>query len=331
MEKDIETENEIGNNNSTLTKTDNNTESATKDELDYIEKNDSSNAPSKFSDLSKEEKQRLIQEFQEKLKNNPSSFNNMYNYRPSYLEEFKNNIKHSNYDFNFRLNCFLNYIKSKKADNSSILIKNELIDLNYSYTETKTEPNVNNKSEKEAETISFELFKSLSESKTNEESQISNETPNNSLPLIVDLLGYIDRSDYSVGPIDKERLTLQLSKLKNLGTLIIFADLSTIISFEEYFKEKFSKEPMTNYLIKSVVISKVPILSLISIQKFELKTNVDFSNFKIHFAEFIALPSSLPKINKIHDLSFTEYTRAHTYRYQLEQVSPLMKRVSRFS
>lgn len=318
MERDIETDD---NNNIVQNSTNNQTTITSNDELDYIEKDETSNIPSKFSELSKEEKQKLIQEFQDKLKSNPSSFNNLYNYRPSYLDEFRNNIKSSKYDFNYRVNCFLNYIKAKKADHTSILIKNELLDLTY---EEPKDSQINSTSDSNT----YEVFKSLLESKSYEENEISSETASNSLPLVIDLKGYIDKSDYTVGPLNKDKLSLQLSKLKNLGMLIIFADLSTTTSLEEYFKEKFDKEPTTNYLIKSVVISKVPILSLISIQKFELKTNVDFSNFKIHFAEFVALPSSSPKISKIHDLTFPEYTRAHTYRYHLEQVGVLMKKVS---
>lgn len=328
MERDIEADDNNNTNTIIQSSVNNNTTTTTNanDELDYIEKDETSNIPSKFSELSKEDKQKLIQEFQDKLKNNPSSFNNLYNYRPSYLDEFQNNIKSSKYDFNYRVNCFLNYIKAKKADHTSILIKNELLDLTY---EEPKETTNNSNITSDSNATTYEAFRSLLDSKSYDENEISNETAVNSLPLIVDLKGYIDKSDYTVGPLNKERLSLQLSKLKNLGMLIIFADLSTTTSLEEYFKEKFDKEPTTNYLIKSVVISKIPILSLISIQKFELKTNVDFSNFKIHFAEFVALPSSLPKISKIHDLTFPEYTRAHTYRYHLEQVAVLMKKVSK--
>lgn len=296
-----------------------------KDELDEIVREDGSTISSKFSELSVEEKKIVIQEIQEKLKNNPSpSFSN---YRTCYLDELKSSIGSLKYDFNYRFNMCLNYIKSKKGDKNCIVFKNNLLNMNYKDNGIEADDTKDyDRDEKTIQSPSIEVFQSLLECKEFEANEI-NQVENLSISLIVDLSNYIDKSDYRFGSLNKELLSLQLSKLKNLGVLIILSDIATTVSLEDYFKNTFEQNPTINYLIKSITIAKSPLISIISFQKFEVKAKVDFTKFKIHLAELVTFPSSEPKISKISDLSFAEYTRAHSYQYQLEQVSALMKKV----
>ena len=224
------------------------------------------------------------------------------NYRLNYSNEFKEYAERSKFNINLRFNAFLNYIKSKKGDESGIYLKNNLLDLDFPI-------------EKDGEIFSsLKLMKQLDILKDEE-----------NISLLIDLHNFVDNSNYNYGPINSNLLDSYLLKMKNLGTIILFADMPSVASLEIYFKEKMEKLTNVNYLIKSVLVHKTPLLSFVSIQKFELKTSASFDKIKIHLAEFYDINSL--GIAKINDLFFSEFSRVYSYLFNIQQISAYLKNV----
>ena len=218
------------------------------------------------------------------------------------LVKFKQFTDSSKYEFNTRLIMFLNYIKAKKNDNVSYVVTNSLLDMHLP--------------------SSSEILVFLNKSQIG--SCFLDSPSEEKYSIIFDLEGFALTQNGR--ELNKERLLSNIHHLKNLGTLIILADYITISSFEIFINEQINKEPNVNYLVKSVIVHKSPFLSFISIQRFELKTPVQIDKIKIQLSETI-LRSELT-IEKIHDLSLPEFSRANEYIYLYNEISHYLKQVS---
>ena len=223
---------------------------------------------------------------------------------------FKLYVNNSKKDFNSRFSQFLTYVKAKKPDNKSVIIDNGYIN---------------------RETISnYDLLSTVKEAKEVEANSDYKTSIEKDTNLIYDLNNFLTSNIMSVSSLDENRLEFYLEQLKNLGNLIILADLKFITSLEEFFKKQLTKNPNTNYLIKSVIAYKTPLISFVSIQKFVLKTPVNLDNVKIHLAETVQNFSSGDdlQINKINDLTFSELIRTYEHLFIINEMSSYLKRVS---
>lgn len=266
-------------------------------------------------EMTKEEKEQYMKEIFEKMKANPSNFENK---RVSYKEELLKSLETCNYNFTDIFNSFLNYVNAKKGDDNSFFIKNELLNLKEKIDLTPPT------STDEKDKVNSDIINTYANIPLVD--NVKAEQEKNSVPLIVDLANFIDNSSYQYGAINKELLDLYLHCLKNLGMLVILADMPTVLNLGEYVKEKISKEPKFSCLVKSASICNSPLMCLISIQKFELKTDTNFDNLKVQVSEFFDKKST--RFNKINDLTYIEYARLCTYIYQMHQISTILKKVS---
>lgn len=214
---------------------------------------------------------------------------------------YKKFTEESNFDFNTRLISFLNYIKAKKSDNISYVIENSMLEM--------TKPSI---SEIMVYLNNFEIGKSFEETKKDDK-----------YTVIYDLEGFVSNENRL---FKKERLLSNLQRLKNLGTLILMGDYISCSNIESCFKELFTQEPNVNYLIKSVIAHKTPFLSFISIQKFELKSPVNVDKVRIQLSETIN--KNEIQIEKINDLSLSEFTRTYEYLFIIQEISIYLKKVS---
>jgi len=284
--------------------------------------NENQNNKNEQSDENKQDNLKTMNEIKEKLKANPELYSQYINNRPTYLEDFIKYCSNSKYDFTSRFNAFLNYCKIKKSDEKSVILKTSLVDFKKELSADELKGG--NEANKSAFSYSSEILTSYaSENVKTVEDIIVLEKSSSS--VIIDLVNFIDKSNFN-GPLDEEHLGGSLSKLKNLGILLILADMSTIMSLKDFFQKKLLLEPKTNYLIKSVILHKAPLISLVSIQKFEGKQDIVFSNMKLHLAEFWDKTSLV--ISKINDLTFVEFERVYSYLYQMQEVSSILKKVN---
>lgn len=268
--------------------------------------------------LTNEEREKFMKEIYERMKANanPEAYDNI---RVNYKEELVESLKLSSYTFTDCFNSFLNYVNAKKGDEKSFFIKNTLINL-----QEKVDLTEQSEDTKEIDKVKTEILDTYKNIPIVE--NLPENLEKNSVPLIVDLNSFIDSSSYQYGPINKEKLDYYFSSLKNLGAIVILADMSTILNFGEYLKEKIANEPNFSVLTKSAIISKSPLVSFISIQKFELKTPTNYDNLKVQVSEIFDRKSC--RFNKINDLTYLENARFNTYIYQIQQVSTILKRVS---
>lgn len=224
---------------------------------------------------------------------------------PTMIEIYKNYLSKSKYDFNSRLINFLNYIKAKKGDNKSYLVKNNLIDME--------------------KASSSEILVHLSQFKVGESLDIEKLSEDDRFTYIYDFVSFVNGSNLRT-KFEAEKLEACLHRLKNLGSLIILVDIQTSFNMSNFIKNQLIKNPNTNYLIKSVISHKTPFLSFMSFQKFELKTPVVQENLKIHLAEHTS-PETL-EISKINDLTLAEFQRSYEYIYMIQEMSYILKKVS---
>lgn len=214
------------------------------------------------------------------------------------------------YSFEQRLASFLKYIKAKQIDETSVIIGKEYL---------QKEQVVSNE---HLASIENAINISMKEKDFSTLSQHS---------LIIDLCGFVHtKSDFEAQTFDfEDRLTCLLSKLKNLGSLVILADFPTCTFLESFLLETFEKEAFTNYLIKASIYHKTPFLSFIAFQRFNLKSPVVPANSKIHLTEAFVSDNKF-EINKIGDLTLSEFKRTYVYLFTIQEISVKLKSVSHY-
>lgn len=219
------------------------------------------------------------------------------------VSEFSTFCKFSKHSVEQRILSFMKYVKSKKPDENTLVVNAEYLNIQ--------------ELEKDQTLTGFSQARFIDSIGLESEKE-------SSCSLLLDLDSFV--SNHFAENEYRARLTNYFSKLKNLGVLIILADYTTCTLLQDFLQQLYLSEPLSNYLVKSVIAFKLPFYSFISFQKFNVKTPVVFQNSKIHLAE--ANSRDIIETNKIADLSIPEYKRAIDYFYFIQELSHNLKKVS---
>ncbi len=230
-----------------------------------------------------------------------------------YIEEFKKLNKLSKVSFFSKMTAFLTGSKVKSLDDSSLILDGfGLLNIE---DDLKSPEYQNNEIFK-----NFKIENFIKDVNYNIESKgLKNYSS------IIDLCSYVDNYDFVLDSFNELHLNIYLNSIKNLGYIVLLLDMPSMSKLNAFFKLRVEKYPNVNYILKSLMISKLPMMCILYIQKFELKTPVSFTNLKINFNEF--MDNNSLTMNKIGDLTFQEVYNAIKYIFSIQFYSPILKNV----
>lgn len=233
-----------------------------------------------------------------------------------YIEEFKKLNSISKVSLFSKLNAFLVGSKAKGLDEKSFMIDDYgLINLE---EDLKLNENQSNEVFK-----NFKLENKIKQSTFNSEAE---EFQNFS--SVIDLCTYVDALDFNLDLFDDLRLNKYLNNVKNLGYVVLMIDMPSVGKLNTFFKLRVEKYSKVNYILKSLIVSKLPMMCLLYIQKFQLKTDVNPSSLKCNLSELIENNSF--SMNKIGDLTFNEVFNSVKYIFSSQFYISVFKKVRYF-
>lgn len=232
-----------------------------------------------------------------------------------YIEEFKKLNSTSKVSLFSKLNAFLVGSKAKGLDEKSFMIDDySLVNLEEDLKSSLNQSEV------------FKNFKVDNKIKQSTFNSDSNEFQNFS--SIIDLCTYVDTHDFNFDLFEDLRLNKYLNNVKNLGYVVLLIDMPSVGKLNSFFKLRVEKYSNVNYILKSLIVSKLPLMCLLYIQKFELKTNINPSSLKCNLSELIENNSL--SINKIGDLTLNEVFNSVKYIFSSQFYISVFKKVSEF-
>lgn len=176
--------------------------------------------------------------------------------------------------------------------------------------------------------MQLDLFDKLPQVNNDEVQSILNEKSN--VSSILDFVTFyhkIDANSETFSSLfDSETFEKEFNALKNIGNMTIMIDFQYIQLLRDELNKIHQKNENLNFLVKVVVFSKIPFVSLVYIQKFEGKTATNFDNIKIHLHEIY---DDLT-ITKPIELLLKNLSKATEYMYEMFQYQEYLKTVKNY-